>query len=98
MSHGSIPRRGGDPRGRPTYAPVATLKGSPHVRRAPLQGRPRGASMKAIVVREFGKPEVMKLEENAPDPAAGPGDVLVRMRAAGVNPVDAYIHTGTYVR
>ena len=54
--------------------------------------------MRAIVVREFGKPEVMKLEENAPDPAVGPGDVLVRMRAAGVNPVDAYIHTGTYVR
>jgi NADPH2:quinone reductase len=54
--------------------------------------------MKAIVVREFGKPEVMKLEENAPDPTVGPGDVLVRMRAAGVNPVDAYIHTGTYVR
>ena len=54
--------------------------------------------MKAIVVREFGKPEVMKLEGNAPDPAVGPGDVLVRMRAAGVNPVDAYIHTGTYVR
>ena len=54
--------------------------------------------MKAIVVREFGKPEVMKLEENAPDPAVGPGDVLVRIRAAGVNPVDSYIHTGTHAR
>jgi NADPH2:quinone reductase len=54
--------------------------------------------MKAIVVREFGKPEVMKLEENAPDPAVGPGDVLVRIHAAGVNPVDAYVHTGTYAR
>jgi len=54
--------------------------------------------MKAIVVREYGKPEVMKLEENAPDPTPGPGDVLVRIRAAGVNPVDAYIHSGTYAR
>ena len=54
--------------------------------------------MKAIVVREFGGPEVMKLEENAPDPTPGPGDVLVRIRAAGVNPVDTYIRTGTYAR
>jgi NADPH:quinone reductase len=54
--------------------------------------------MKAIVVHEFGKPEVMKLEENAPEPTVGPGDVLVRLRAAGVNPVDAYIHTGAHSR
>ena len=54
--------------------------------------------MKAIVVREYGKPEVMKLEDNAPEPAVGPGDVLVRVRAAGVNPVDSYIHTGTHAR
>jgi NADPH:quinone reductase len=54
--------------------------------------------MKAIVVREFGKPGVMKLEADAPDPTPGPGDVLVRIRAAGVNPVDFYMHTGTYAR
>jgi NADPH2:quinone reductase len=54
--------------------------------------------MQAIVVREFGKPEVMKLEEDAPDPTLGPGDVLVRIRAAGINPVDFYMHTGTYPR
>jgi NADPH2:quinone reductase len=54
--------------------------------------------MKAIVVREFGKPEVMKLEEHAPEPPVGAGDVLVRIRAAGINPVDAYIHTGTHAR
>jgi len=53
--------------------------------------------MKAIVVREFGGPNVLQLEE-VPDPKPGPGEVLVRIRAAGVNPVDAYIHTGTYVR
>ncbi len=51
--------------------------------------------MKAIRVHEFGGPEVMKLED-VPDPQPGPGQVVVRIRAAGVNPVDAYIRTGTY--
>ena len=53
--------------------------------------------MKAIRVREYGGPAVLKLEE-VPDPKAGPGDVIVRVRAAGVNPVDAYIVAGTYPR
>ena len=53
--------------------------------------------MKAIRVHEYGGPAVMKLEE-IPDPRPGPGELLVRVRAAGVNPVDAYMHTGTYVR
>src|SRR5258706_13337576 len=53
--------------------------------------------MKAIRVHEFGGPSVLKLEE-IPDPKPGPGEVLVRVRAAGVNPVDAYMHTGTYAR
>jgi NADPH2:quinone reductase len=49
--------------------------------------------MKAIVVREFGEPEVMKLEE-APTPQPGPGQVLVRIKAAGVNPADTYARAG----
>jgi NADPH:quinone reductase len=53
--------------------------------------------MKAIVVREFGPPEVMKLED-LPDPAPGPGQVLVKVHAIGVNPVDTYIRAGTYAR
>lgn len=52
--------------------------------------------MKAIRVHEFGAPEVMRLEEVA-DLVAGAGQVLVRVKAAGVNPVDAYIRSGTYV-
>jgi len=53
--------------------------------------------MRAIVVREFGSPDVMKLE-NVPTPTPGPSQVLVRIRAAGVNPVDNYIRAGTYAR
>ncbi|HEY1307528.1 MAG TPA: NADPH:quinone reductase [Vicinamibacterales bacterium] len=53
--------------------------------------------MKAIIVRSFGPPDVMKFED-LPDPTPGPGQVLIRVRAAGVNPVDAYIRSGTYAR
>jgi NADPH2:quinone reductase len=51
--------------------------------------------MKAIRVHEFGGPEVMKLEEVA-DLAPGPGQVVLRVHAVGVNPVESYIRTGTY--
>jgi NADPH:quinone reductase len=51
--------------------------------------------MRAIVVREFGPPEVMKLE-TLPDPVPQRGQVLVRVKAAGVNPVDTYVRSGNY--
>ena len=51
--------------------------------------------MKAIRVHEFGGPEVMKLED-VPEPEVGRGQVLVRVHAVGVNPVDTYIRAGTY--
>ena len=53
--------------------------------------------MKAIRVHEFGGPEVLRLEE-VPMSQPGSGDVLVRMHAAGVNPVETYIRAGTYAR
>lgn len=53
--------------------------------------------MKAIRIHEFGGPEVMRLEE-VPDLEPGPGQVVVRIQAVGVNPVDTYIRAGMYAR
>lgn len=51
--------------------------------------------MKAILVREFGGPDVLRLEE-VPGLQPAAGQVLVRIHAAGVNPYDTYMRTGTY--
>ena len=49
--------------------------------------------MKAIRIHTFGEPEVMQLEE-VPDPQPGAGQVVVRVHAAGVNPVETYVRSG----
>ena len=51
--------------------------------------------MRAIVVREFGNPDVMHLD-NIGTLTPASSQVLVRVRAAGVNPVDTYIRSGNY--
>jgi NADPH:quinone reductase len=51
--------------------------------------------MKAIRVREFGGVDKLVLED-APDLRPGAGEIVVRIHAAGVNPVDTYIRSGTY--
>ncbi len=52
-------------------------------------------SMKAIVVEQPGGPEVLKLKD-VPRPQPKEDEVLIRVRAAAVNPVDAYIRAGKY--
>jgi len=53
--------------------------------------------MKAIRVSRFGDPSVLELDD-LPAPSPAPGQLLVRLHAAGVNPVEAYVRAGTYPR
>ena len=49
--------------------------------------------MKAVRIHEDGGPEVLRYED-APDPEAGPGEVLVRLRAASLNHLDVWVRKG----
>ena len=51
--------------------------------------------MRAIQITETGGPEVLRLAE-LPDPAPGPGQLLVELAAAGVNYIDTYHRSGAY--
>ena len=51
--------------------------------------------MKAIRVHGFGGPDVLRLEDVS-DPVPGPGEVVIDVRAAGINPADTYMRNGTY--
>ena len=51
--------------------------------------------MKAILAHAFGGPEVLKYEDTA-DPVAGPGEVVIDVKAAGINPADTYMRGGAY--
>jgi NADPH:quinone reductase-like Zn-dependent oxidoreductase len=54
--------------------------------------------LKAIVIREFGPPGVMKLEE-VPTPEPGPGEVLLKVHAVSINrTLDTKVRAGTYAR
>ncbi len=57
----------------------------------------KSGGMKAIRVKAFGEPVVLQ-SATVPDPSPGPGQVLVRLASAGVNPVETYIRSGKYAR
>jgi NADPH:quinone reductase-like Zn-dependent oxidoreductase len=50
-------------------------------------------TMKAIVVNEYGGPEILKYQD-VPRPEPKDDEILVRVIAAGVNPIDAYVRQG----
>ena len=54
-----------------------------------LLAQPAKTTMKAIVAHEYGGPEVLKYED-VPRPEPNEDQILVRVIAAGVNPVDAW--------
>jgi NADPH:quinone reductase-like Zn-dependent oxidoreductase len=60
-----------------------------------LHAQTKPSTMKAIVVHEFGGPEVLKYED-VPKPEPKENEMLVRVIAAGVNPVDDGLRSGHY--
>lgn len=54
--------------------------------------------MKAVRVHRFGGPEVLQLDTGVSVPSPGDTEVLIRVRAVGVNPVETYIRSGNYAR
>ena len=69
---------------------------SPAPRSVPPRRHRYPALMKAIRVHELGGPDVLRLED-VPDPIPAAGQVVIRVRAAGVNPVGD-VHTGRQLR
>jgi NADPH2:quinone reductase len=53
------------------------------------------SSMKAVRVHAYGGPEALVFED-APDPSPGPGQLLIKVEAAGVNFIEVYHRTGLY--
>src|SRR5438876_9899731 len=49
--------------------------------------------VKAVRIHEDGGPEVLRYED-VPDPEPGPGDVLIRLRAASLNHLDVWVRKG----
>jgi NADPH:quinone reductase-like Zn-dependent oxidoreductase len=74
-----------------TTITVATVIGTP------LFAQSAGPTMKAVMVHEYGGPEVLKLED-VPRPEPKENEILVKVIAAGVNPVDGLIRSGKYAK
>ncbi len=53
-------------------------------------------TMQAVRMHAMGGPEVLSLDDDAPVPQPAPGEVLVRVRAAGVNPADWKLREGMF--
>lgn len=52
--------------------------------------------MRAMIQKSFGRPEVLELVDDAPTPSPGPTQVLVRVRATSVNPVELMVRSGVF--
>ncbi|XP_041063837.1 quinone oxidoreductase isoform X1 [Carcharodon carcharias] len=61
-------------------------------------GRSAASVMRAVRVAEFGGPAVLKLHSDIPIPSPSENQVLIRVHACGVNPVETYMRSGSYAR
>src|SRR3954464_11122786 len=69
---------------------------SPGRYNAPSNRDPRGSDpMQALVPRDLAGPDRLRLD-TAPDPQPGPGEVVVRLKAAALNHRDVWIRRGLY--
>jgi NADPH:quinone reductase-like Zn-dependent oxidoreductase len=57
--------------------------------------RSRLASMRKVTQSSVGPPDVLELDTDAPRPVPAPGEVLIEVKAAGLNPVDAKVRAGS---
>src|SRR6266480_5663068 len=64
---------------------------------APLFAQSANSTMKAVVLNEYGGPEVLKYQD-APRPEAKDNEILIRVIAAGVNPVDGMVRAGMFAK
>src|SRR5882672_5357144 len=53
--------------------------------------------MNAVIIRSFGGPEVLEATD-VPQPSPGDHEVLIHVRAAGVNPVDHKVRSGSFAK
>src|SRR5438094_1678169 len=70
-----------------TVAPRTLVAGAPH--------SPSEVSMRSVWITRTGPPEVLEVRDG-PDPVPGPGQVLIRVRASGVNFADVSARLGLY--
>ncbi|XP_069795532.1 quinone oxidoreductase isoform X2 [Narcine bancroftii] len=59
-------------------------------------GRSAASLMRAVRVTEFGGPSVLQLQSDVPVPKPSDKQVLIRVHACGVNPVETYMRSGTF--
>ncbi|XP_038649525.1 quinone oxidoreductase isoform X2 [Scyliorhinus canicula] len=69
-----------------------------HTEMVMASGRSAASLMRAVRVSEFGDPAVLKLHLDIPVPNPSENQVLIRVRACGVNPVETYVRSGSYAR
>src|SRR5438477_10391971 len=86
----SSPR--GTPRAQPSLQDVARILDCDGIRNDTARSA-RGGTMKAVVLEDYGGIDQLQLRE-VPDPKPGAGEVVVKIAATSVNPIDYKLRSG----